>query len=173
MASFGRHASTARIGDALIGDVGRAPPEIGIAALEHVAARDGAPLGRTRALALHRAARARVREALAEAERADGDWSLAPLGGCGCTHCRALDRFLKSATETALEVKDIQEKRHHVEQRLGIAELPVEATTLRRGSPHTLVLTKREALFDEARREAGALRGALARLDELDGGGGG
>ena len=66
-------------------------------------------------------------------------------------------------------MKDVQEKRRHVEERLRFAELPVEATTLRRGSPHTLVLTKREALFDDARREAGALRGALARLDELDG----
>ena len=172
-ASLDRRASTASIGDALIDDVGEAPPAVGLAAVEHVAARDGAPLGRTRAKALRRAARARVREALAEVERADGDWSLAPLRGCGCTHCRALDRFLKSATETALEVKDVQEKRRHVEERLRFAELPVEATTLRRGSPHTLVLTKREALFDEARREAGALRGALARLDELDGGGGG
>ncbi len=172
-AALDRRAFTARIADALIGDMGRAPPAVGIALAEHLAARDDVPLGRTRAKALRRAVRTRVREGLAEAERADDDWSLAPLGGCGCTHCRALDRFLKNATARTLEVKDIQEKRGHVEQRLAFAELPVEATTLRRGSPHTLVLTKREALFDEARREADALRAALARLDELDGRGSG
>ena len=172
-ASLGRPRPIRAIAEALIDDVGRAPPALGIATVEHLAARADAPLGRTRAKALRRVVRARAREALARVERADGDWSLPPLGGCGCTNCSAVDRFLKSATARTLEVKDAQGKREHVEQRLALAESPVETRTDTRGRPYTLVLTKRDALFEEARREADALRGALTRLDGLGGRGSG
>lgn len=160
--------ATDAVAAALLDDIQRALPEVGIALSEHLAARDDAPLGEARARELRGRVRAKLEATLKEVERADGDWSLQPPRGCDCTNCRALKKFMKSKDARTLEIPAVQEQRRHVEHRVRTAELPLQMRTDERGRPYTLVVSKPATLFDDARREADTVRGALARLDEQD-----
>jgi hypothetical protein len=103
--------------------------------------------------------------------RAEGDWSIAWSGGCGCDLCDELAAFLGSASRRTFEWPLAQGKRSHVHSLIDRAALPVRHQTRRQGRPYTLVLTKTERLFTsekETRRKAGTdlawLTSHLSRL---------
>lgn len=168
VAALDDRGTTDAVAAALLGDVREARPEVGHALVDHLAAHDGAPLGEARTRELRRHVRKIVQAALKETGREADDWSLPAPPGCDCTHCRALKKFAKSGRERTLEVRAAQEQRQHVEQRVRVAELPLDLRTDQRGRPYTLVLSKRATLFADARREANVLRRMSERLDELD-----
>ena len=100
--------------------------------------------------------------------RAEGDWSISVPRTCGCRDCGTLHAYLSSA-EITLPWPLAKERRRHIHGKIEGMGLPVTHETVRRGSPHTLVLTKTEDLF---RREAELRRQyeqSLARIDrQLD-----
>lgn len=87
--------------------------------------------------------------------REAGDWSIATPLGCRCEHCSKLDTFLTARELRAFEWPLAEVHRAHVQQIIHRNELPVAHQTRRTGRPYTLVLTKREALFqrEAARRK--------------------
>lgn len=99
---------------------------------------------------------------LATPERDPSDWSILQRASelC-CDDCAHLDRFLADAAEQKLVWPLAKPRRQHIHQRIDRAELPVTHATVRRGSPHQLVLTKTKDLF---RREAEQREQARARL---------
>jgi hypothetical protein len=96
--------------------------------------------------------------------RADDDWSVPWSGGCGCELCGTLGEFLTDHSERALEWPLAEARRKHVKHQISAAELPVKHETWKFGSPHTLVLTKTDELFQ---REAKARKDAAASLEWL------
>jgi hypothetical protein len=83
------------------------------------------------------------------------DWVQRPLG-CSdghCPDCRRLDAFLLSPTETSIQFKAAQDRRKHIERRLPdtsdrFKPCDLSTTTERRGAPHTLVVTKTSATYE-------------------------
>ena len=88
------------------------------------------------------------------------DWTQGPLG-CSdgqCAHCRRLDGFLSSPTETSIQFKAVQDRRTHIECRLPksfdcFKPCDLSRTTERQGVPHTLVITKTRASYKNDHRE--------------------
>ncbi|KAK4705568.1 hypothetical protein P7C70_g630, partial [Phenoliferia sp. Uapishka_3] len=64
-----------------------------------------------------------------------------PKVGCGCPHCIPLDTFLQDDRPT-LSVRDLMKVRTHLSERLRRHHLELTSETVKRGTPHTLVLTK-------------------------------
>ncbi|WP_246510200.1 2OG-Fe(II) oxygenase [Nonomuraea endophytica] len=89
-----------------------------------------------------------IRAALAQPQRAPGDWSIALPTGCACELCEVLGTFLRHPERRALDWPLAKDRRRHVHARIDDAELPVRHETRRQGRPYTLVLTKTEALFE-------------------------
>ena len=108
----------------------------------------------------------RLSSRLAQPERADGDWSIAPPGRCRCELCRRLCAFLADPRQRRLEWPLATDGRRHVHQVLDAHELPVLHRTRRSGRPFTLVLEKTAALFE---REAADRRRIQADLEWLSG----
>jgi hypothetical protein len=106
----------------------------------------------------------RLAALLAQPERADGDWSIAPPRGCRCDLCQRLAAFLADPQQRRLEWPLAQQKRRHIHGTLDAHELPVLHRTRRSGSPFTLLLEKTQALFQ---READERRRWRADLDWL------
>lgn len=92
---------------------------------------------------------------LSEPPRAPGDWSIVTDLRCRCERCRTLRGFLIAPEKKVFEWPLAKEHRAHVHQAIEGHELPVAHQTRRTGRPYSLVLTKREALFerDAARRK--------------------
>ena len=80
--------------------------------------------------------------------RAAGDWSVATELGCRCERCATLHAFLIAPGRRVFEWPLANDDRAHVHQIIEGRELPVAHQTRRTGRPYTLVLTKREALFE-------------------------
>jgi hypothetical protein len=93
-------------------------------------------------------------QVLAAPGRAEDDWSIADPLGCTCALCRELSLFLRDRDRVEHAWPLAKERRRHVHGIIDGHDLPVSHTTVRRGSPFTLVLKKQRALFE---REA-ALR---------------
>ncbi|EFI26739.1 2OG-Fe(II) oxygenase [Coprinopsis cinerea okayama7 len=85
--------------------------------------------------------------------------------GCGCVYCNNLDVFIVGPA-TKIEYREAQIRRTHIEKR--IASIPdlVTFTTVKYGSPHTLVITKREAAA-QATQWKSKLREAKSFVAEL------
>jgi hypothetical protein len=96
--------------------------------------------------------------------RASDDWSITPPGGCACALCKELAQFLADPRQQRLDWPLAKEKRSHVHQKIDASELPVTHTTIRSGSPYTLVLQKTLALFEREAKERAAEAEALAWL---------
>jgi hypothetical protein len=79
--------------------------------------------------------------------RSSDDWSIEPPSGCKCELCKELSAFLRDRARIQYAWPLAKERRRHIHGILDRHGLPVTHTTVRRGSPQTLVLTKREALF--------------------------
>ncbi|MFS8065308.1 MAG: 2OG-Fe(II) oxygenase [Byssovorax sp.] len=85
---------------------------------------------------------------LATKARSPDDWSIEPPSGCKCELCKELSAFLRDRAQIQYPWPLAKERRHHIHGILDRHGLPVTHTTIRRGSPQTLVLTKQKALFE-------------------------
>ncbi len=84
-----------------------------------------------------------------------GDWSIHAEPGCRCERCRKLLVFLIDPQWRVFEWPLVENHREHVIEIIKRRELPVAHETRRTGRPYTLVLTKRQTLFEReaARRQ--------------------
>ena len=89
----------------------------------------------------------RLHTRLARPPRAEGDWSIDAPGGCECTLCDTLSRFLTNPAQQTLDWPLAEQGRHHIHSRIDSAELPVHHQTRRTGRPYTLALTKTDEIF--------------------------
>jgi hypothetical protein len=131
-----------------------------------------------KALGLHHLVRyvERALEPLVAAPpRRNDDWSIEPPTGCKCERCRRLSAFLLDRERVEEQWPLAEEGRQHVQSAIDRHRLPVSHTTVRRGSPYTLVLRKLPSLFerDAARREqqAALLQWLKKERPALTGGG--
>ena len=82
--------------------------------------------------------------------RSADDWSIEPPPGCKCELCKELAAFLRDRDRIQYDWPLAKERRRHIHGVIDRHGLPVTHTTIRRGSPQTLVLTKQRALFERA-----------------------
>lgn len=90
----------------------------------------------------------RIERRLARPVRSPDDWSITLPARCDCDLCATLADFLADPMTRTREWPIAKPKRQHVHRRIDAAELPVTHQTRRQGSPHKLVLTKTDDLFD-------------------------
>jgi hypothetical protein len=88
------------------------------------------------------------------------NWSRASNIRCSCEHCLALRRFLENPGTEEWTLKAKEEIRGHVTSEIRTARADLDVTTLRRGTPHSLVCRKNTASYDR--------RIAQRRLDLAD-----
>jgi hypothetical protein len=93
------------------------------------------------------------------------DWQRSSAVGCKCAHCDELSRFLADPAQKTWVLKAAQANRLHVEQTIKQARCDVNATTERRGSPHSLVCTKNQATYERRKKQR---KDDLAGLERLD-----
>ncbi len=89
--------------------------------------------------------------------RAADDWSITSFGSATCcADCAVLEVFLADPATQRTTWPLAKPRRQHVHHRIDEAELPVTHTTIRKGSPHQLVLAKTAELHrsDTLRRQA-------------------
>lgn len=103
--------------------------------------------------------------ALAAPERSPDDWSIEPPIRCSCELCKELASFLRDRDRTRHAWRLAKERRGHVHGVLDGNRLPVTHTTVRQGSPYTLVLTKQAALFEREAAERSRWRTLLTWLE--------
>jgi hypothetical protein len=87
------------------------------------------------------------------------DWARASSVTCSCRHCSELNRFLADPTLATWTYSAVQAERSHLESSIRHYRCDLDFTTLRRGSPHSLVCTKNQASYE---------RRALQRKDDLE-----
>jgi hypothetical protein len=87
------------------------------------------------------------------------DWARASSVTCSCRHCSELNRFLADPTRATWTYSAIQAERSHLESSIRHYRCDLDFTTLRRGSPHSLVCIKSQASYE---------RRALQRKDDLE-----
>lgn len=92
-----------------------------------------------------------------------GDWSREAAIECTCTDCKALSTFLAHPGQDRWELQVAEHGRRHVESHGRTAD--VDFTTIRRGSPHTLVATKNQRSYERRTAERSNDLRHLARLD--------
>jgi 2OG-Fe(II) oxygenase superfamily len=92
------------------------------------------------------------------------DWSIPAELGCRCERCSKLHAFLIAREWRVFEWPLAKEHRAHVHQIIERYELPVSHQTRHTGRPYTLVLAKRETLFE---REAARRKQWLKDLEWL------
>ena len=63
--------------------------------------------------------------------------------GCGCPDCQPLDKFLLDPNASTVTFRLAQHRRHHLETRISSATDLCTSQTIRSGSPHGLMVTKR------------------------------
>ena len=89
----------------------------------------------------------RLHTRLARPPRAKDDWTIDAPGGCDCTLCDTLRRFLTNPAHQTLDWPLAEQGRQHIHSRIDGAELPVHHHTRRTGRPYTLTLTKTDEIF--------------------------
>ena len=98
------------------------------------------------------------------------DWSVPVAFSCSCQDCGVLIRFLKHSTETQHQFKMVQGRRSHLEDQLRCC-VAISCSTERHGRrPHTLVVTKTQAIYKKRFEEHQRETAALSRLQSLIGG---
>lgn len=113
--------------------------------------REGRTPAAVRALglqALYRRVVDLLERVLARPSRSAGDWSIEPPPGCTCALCKELATFLRDRDRVQFAWPLAKERRRHIHGVIDDHRLPVTHTTVRSGSPQTLLLTKQEALFE-------------------------
>ena len=82
-----------------------------------------------------------------------GDWTTPCNIECNSDHCRELKRFCANPVEREYLFKAVQATRSYLEQIISRNKLSIDCTTLKRGSPHTLICTKNRKWFDRRLEE--------------------
>jgi predicted 2-oxoglutarate/Fe(II)-dependent dioxygenase YbiX len=76
------------------------------------------------------------------------DWVRDAQLSCSCNYCLSLGRFLASATEPVWNFRAAETHRKHVTHTVNRDRCDLDLTTVKRGSPHTLVCTKNQASYE-------------------------
>ena len=77
------------------------------------------------------------------------DWARATTVTCSCRHCSELNRFLADPARATWTYSAAQPHRSHLEHSIRDSRCDLDFTTLRRGSPHSLVCTKNQASYEK------------------------
>jgi hypothetical protein len=115
---------------------------------------------------LRDAALAHLRVRAAEPLEAPKDWRRAAKLGCRCADCTALGKFLADGQQSTWTLKAAAPARAHVEDTIRQAQCDLDFTTVRRGSPHSLVCTKNQASHDRRMKQRSQDLADLDRLNE-------
>jgi hypothetical protein len=107
-----------------------------------------------------------LRARAAEPLEAPKDWRRAANLGCRCADCTALGKFLADPQQSTWTLKAASPARAHVENTIREAQSDLDFTTVRRGSPHSLVCTKNQASHDRRVKQRSHDLADLDRLDE-------
>jgi len=93
-----------------------------------------------------------VSKAVPRQPSAPRDWTRRTWG-CGCMNCRSLDAFLSNPSRDFFEFRRPSDERTHLQNRLGneIRAGSLQASTIRSGSPHGLLVKTTKAYDDEVR----------------------
>lgn len=84
---------------------------------------------------------------------------------CSCANCASLRAFLRDPVAMQWQLRAAQQARAHVEEKARGARVDVAMSTIRKGSPHTLVCTKTTARYEARVRQRVADTAALAVID--------
>ena len=85
----------------------------------------------------------------AQAPQPYKDWTRSPAK-CTCELCQRLNRFLVSPHQSSYEYKAKESDRSHIQGRVSAERLDLVGHTVRKGSPHALVLEKNSASYERA-----------------------
>jgi len=80
--------------------------------------------------------------------QAPSDWARDNRVKCDCADCRGLGAFLIDPVERQWHLKAVQDRRSHVADSARNGRCDLDLTTVKRGSPHTLVATKNQATYE-------------------------
>ena len=97
---------------------------------------------------LHQACVAHLQARIAEPLAPPPDWRRASKLGCACEKCTSLRNFLNDPGQQKWVFRAAQTERSHVETTIANARVDLNTTTLRSGSPHSLVCTKNQASYE-------------------------
>ena len=86
---------------------------------------------------------------LAQPTRDDDDWSIPTPIQASDELAATLTAFLRSPQQRRLEWPLAEKRRQHIHRLIDSHGLPVRHTTVRRGSPYTLVLEKTRGVFED------------------------
>ncbi len=81
------------------------------------------------------------------------DWTRPSAVTCSCFRCGELSRFLGDPSSPTWSFRAIQADRSHVESTILQSKSDLDCTTLRKGSPHTLLCTKNQASYERKARQ--------------------
>jgi predicted 2-oxoglutarate/Fe(II)-dependent dioxygenase YbiX len=83
---------------------------------------------------------------------------------CTCAHCRSLRAFLADPVEKSWSLKAGAPDRSHVEHEVRGAGADLDLSTLKKGSPHTLICTKNQRSYERRVAQCQQDLAALAQL---------
>lgn len=106
-----------------------------------------------------------LRRRIAEPLAPPADWTRDATLTCTCRHCGELARFLADPARENWSFKAVQADRSHVEGTIRSSNSDLDTSTLRRGSPHTLVCTKTQASYQRRVRQRHDDLKNLARIE--------
>lgn len=92
------------------------------------------------------------------------DWTRGNRLTCTCADCSALAAFLADPTRETWSLKAAQPIRSHVETTILNSHCDVDRETLKKGTPHQLVLTKNQATYEGLARQRRADFAILAQV---------
>ncbi|MFT4639280.1 MAG: hypothetical protein ACI8T1_002605 [Verrucomicrobiales bacterium] len=93
------------------------------------------------------------------------DWAQKAEWRCSCADCQELKKFTKDPAAQELRMRLAKERRRHLHGVIDRNKLDMSHVTERRGSPLTLVLTKRRTAYDAKRLQ---YERYLSALDDLE-----
>ncbi|KAF4554246.1 Hypothetical protein D9617_5g071230 [Elsinoe fawcettii] len=110
--------------------------------------------------------RAYIMHFIRQAPVAPIDWRR-PATNCSCPHCRHVNVFLLDPVRTESSISANEKTRSHIQSNLWSIE--IDYTTVRRGSPHSLTITKRNKRFgEELQKWNTRLKTAVSTLGQFD-----
>jgi len=84
--------------------------------------------------------------------RSSNDWSIPVALTCACEYCKDLEAFLHASTETRKVWPVAAKVRDHLQRVISGFMLPVNLSIEKTGSPHKLIITKTDKVYQEAKR---------------------
>ena len=119
-------------------------------------------------LMLYQSVNLSLAQMVAQPHRRSDDWSIEDEVNCSCALCNTLSEFLIARDEQRKVWPIAAPKRQHIHRMIDDMGLPVTHVTKREGSPHKLVLTKTQALHDNAKKQQMAAESAFEKVGALN-----